>query len=1231
MAGSTTSRLVIAGVVATSLFARADAPPAPDTKLAIEPPVADSAATDTKAAAEAALRRAVLQEFLEDAKIFQSEAREFQEDTRRTIRRKLDEKKAEISKYYNNQIHGSEGSERDERLNAVALFERFVASYPNDEKYTPDAMTRLAELYYEQTKDESERKLAEYEQRSRMGITDEAPPSSERTFEKSIALYQQIITRFPNYRLNDAIHYLLGWCLNEQGEPDQAVDVFKTLTQKYPDSRYVPEAWVRIGEYYFDSTETDDKNAVLKQAINAYTKAIQFKDSPFYDKALYKLGWSFYRLNDFDRAVQTFIGLVDYYDAKKTEGGEAGDLRSEAIQYTAVSFGDETWGGVDKLNAYLNARGPHSYDYELFRKLGDFYYNVSKFEDAVTAYRIVLQRNPLAPDAPVTAQILIKTLSQAIQAAPDRYKAEDALTEGDRLVELFADGGAWMRANQDDPVALQSGRDLVERVRLSNAQFYYKQALNFDQIAEDKSKAPDVVADAIAKAKDYYAKAARSYDGYIRDFPRAKNIYDVQFALAYSLYRSQQYLRAADIFTLVRDSKVDNTHLIDSAYYVVASLQKEISEEENQGLLLRREACIPVELCKNISDFKPLPIADIRLRLIDAADTYLKRVPKAEDAPQLSYIAGRTFLTYFHFEDARKRYYAVVKQFPETEYAQQANDEILISLLLEKKWDELEKFVADQMNENPAIRKDKAKFSYMKNIKYTSRFNRANDAMQAKKWDEAAKLYESILVDSMKDVGTYEGAAKENPRWAQADKALYNAALSYKENRKFDSAMQRFEDLFKNFPESPLAEQALFSVAENAEKAFDFEKAIENYNLLVKNYTKPEHEKDRQAAQFNKARLLEALQRYDEAAKAFQAYADLFPNAPDAGDQAYEAAAIYARKHDNDGLIAGLNKFIAQFKNNPDQAERIVEAHRKIAKARKEKKDQKGYETALQDCVKAYDDKKMGPDNYRASQAASECRFELAERDFEAFAKLKFDPKGKDSKRLKDEAAKKMTVLADSVEGVKKTYTEIITRYRWPDMMIAALYRLGDTDMQFAEKLMSAPCPDMLKAMGEDACQAYADQLGEKVLPITERASESFKKASDKAFELRIVNEWSKRSMEMVCKNTPKDCRSLKDPRAQFIRDVTSPLPLTSDADGMKPATFTPAPKAKEPEPTPTTPTPVMGIGAPGTIVLPGGTPTTPVVPAPTEGTPTPPADTGAPTIIVLPPGTDALTPGGSP
>jgi hypothetical protein len=58
--------------------------------------------------------------------------------------------------------------------------------------------------------------------------------------------------------------------------------------------------WTRIGEIYFDKNE---KNS-LELAIAAYQKVLQFKDSPYYDKALYKVAWTYYRLDSFPRPSQ---------------------------------------------------------------------------------------------------------------------------------------------------------------------------------------------------------------------------------------------------------------------------------------------------------------------------------------------------------------------------------------------------------------------------------------------------------------------------------------------------------------------------------------------------------------------------------------------------------------------------------------------------------------------------------------------------------------------------------------------------------------------------------------------------------------------------------------------------------------------------------------------------------------------------------------------------------------
>jgi hypothetical protein len=81
------------------------------------------------------------------------------------------------------------------------------------------------------------------------------------------------------------------------------------------------------------------------------------------------------------------------------------------------------------------------------------------------------------------------------------------------------------------------------------------------------------------------------------------------------------------------------------------------------------------------------------------------------------------------------------------------------------------------------------------------------------------------------------------------------------------------------------------------------------------------------------------------------------------------------------------------------------------------------------------------------------------------FMKMKFDPKGKGAKLQKD-MQKQLQGLAEKLEKVKNSYREVILKYRWPEWMTAALFRLGDSDEQFANKLLDAPCPAEVKQLG---------------------------------------------------------------------------------------------------------------------------------------------------------------------
>ena len=331
---------------------------------------------------------------------WEEEARGFRAEVQAIVQKQFDERRRFLAENYEQAIRDLEVLERNEREAAITRFEEFVARYPDDPAFTPDAMFRLAELYYEKANDDFELATNAHREEAKKAIAEGRDPPAEplKSYAQSIQLYQTLITQFPDYKYADGTYYLLAYCLAEMGQGDEAQAAYQVLIERYPQSPFVAEAWVRLGDWHFDAVEADS----LKRAAEAFTRMYAFPQHSLFARAIYKLGWTYYRMDDFEHAVQSFTRLLDHYvaTAEKTGGRPGGDVWPEAIQYTAISFSDETWGGVDRAKAFFLAIGPRPYEAEVFARLGDVYFDQTKYGRAVEAYRQVLALAPLAPEAP---------------------------------------------------------------------------------------------------------------------------------------------------------------------------------------------------------------------------------------------------------------------------------------------------------------------------------------------------------------------------------------------------------------------------------------------------------------------------------------------------------------------------------------------------------------------------------------------------------------------------------------------------------------------------------------------------------------------------------------------------------------------------------------------------------------------------------------------------------------
>src|SRR5262249_7285204 len=109
--------------------------------------------------------------------------------------------------------------------------------------------------------------------------------------------------KFANYKRMDQVLFYLAYMLQQVKRNDDARRFFLRLVKDYPQSQFVPYAYLSFGEYYFEQGD-------MEAAMKFYDKVTKFPQSVVYGYALYKKGWAFYNLKEFQSSMSTFVSVI---------------------------------------------------------------------------------------------------------------------------------------------------------------------------------------------------------------------------------------------------------------------------------------------------------------------------------------------------------------------------------------------------------------------------------------------------------------------------------------------------------------------------------------------------------------------------------------------------------------------------------------------------------------------------------------------------------------------------------------------------------------------------------------------------------------------------------------------------------------------------------------------------------------------------------------------------------
>jgi tetratricopeptide (TPR) repeat protein len=281
-----------------------------------------------------------------------------------------------IEKEYGTFTEGTKGSGH---ASVPVLAAPQGATYPGSGSIAnaaPDRVSPRIKVHHESEAD-FERRATRGRQKAGNSATSDRPSNGADDLERmgtreAIALYKKLLNKYPGYDRNDQVLYQMSRAYEELGQIEEAMAIMEQLVREYPRSRYIDEVQFRRAEYFFAHKHYLD-------AEDAYTSIVNIGvGSSYYELALYKLGWTFYKQELYEEALHRFIKLLDHkvavgYDFAQTED-EQEKKRTEDT-FRVISLGFSNLGGADSVVEYFSRHGKRSYEDSVYSNLGEFYFD----------------------------------------------------------------------------------------------------------------------------------------------------------------------------------------------------------------------------------------------------------------------------------------------------------------------------------------------------------------------------------------------------------------------------------------------------------------------------------------------------------------------------------------------------------------------------------------------------------------------------------------------------------------------------------------------------------------------------------------------------------------------------------------------------------------------------------------------------------------------------------------
>ena len=692
--------------------------------------------------------------------------------------------------------------------------------------------------------------------------------------KKSLKLFEDFKTSYPKHKRMDEVLFFLGFNFYQLDNEARGIKYFTELEQRFPKSFYLYESQFQLGEHYFQLSQWTN-------SLKYYSKVAKNKRGKFYFFALYKMAWSFYKMDKAPKGLALLEKIIrEGQEFKVLSDRDQVVTFSKEAKDDLVLFYTYSRKAPSQAKSFFLSLLKEQEAWRQLKRLAYAYRDTGQRKGVYILFTDLINNDPGGEEA-------FEYKNQILETMYNAGKVTDIMSQARDWVDNYGPGSAWFQLNKRNKALIDKSFNFQE-VTIRN--YALKNHETFRR----------------AKGLRAKALALGFYKIYFDKFKSSKYLDQMRFFYAELLFDNQKYVLAVKSYEEVISQFPKSKYAKPAYGNQILALEKVLPKDSEIDSLVGKVSS-PVDFPGPVKSF------------VKIANRYVSKYPQEKNSPSILYRMAALYYKFNQFTTAAEYFKKLSDKYPSSKLSSSVGGILLDIYNKNKDYKSLEE-QALRLSKNPNTNKELKKEAH--SILEQISFKKAQDLSLKKDYKSSAKLYEKF--------------ARDNPTSSLASSAFYNAGLNFEKSKDPLQAIKMYSQVLKYKTEKnkSIYKNSQEFVAILYEKLGLYKKAANAYVAFSKAYPRDKKADD---FWFNAGVIFEALGDKASAIYSYQKYLALSKKT-DRQEVFYLIGLMYQRSRNWQKAV----DYYSQYLKSPSQNKlRIIKASFAVADIYENKLKQK--------------------------------------------------------------------------------------------------------------------------------------------------------------------------------------------------------------------------------------------------------------------------------------------------